>query len=375
MINAVFEIESGKIKKIYASSKYPSEQKGNVFYDSPIVPNLSFADEMPKKLECLHAIVAFRPSYILISRDVLGGKPIYYDSCGISSFRSLLENPQSVLPGEIIKIDYSGNILERRRFFFEEVFKKEEIEYEEAKEKILKCLENFRFKNACIAFSGGIDSSLLASLHDLPLIAVTASDEEEKWILHAAKKIARDVEILKVNEEVVVTSLPKVARIIEDSSFLQLSIAVPLHLVFEFAKKLGFSEVVLGQGADELFGGYKRYESLSEEELEKFLLRDIAEIGEKNLVRDAKLSYASEIKIILPYLNWEVIRTAINVSVKDKIREINGKKVRKYILRDIAKDVLPGEIVWKEKKAIQYSTGIAKMMKKLSSQTTRGHGF
>lgn len=375
MISAFFEFENGRIKKIYANSKYPCNQSGNVFFDSKLVPNLSFADEMPKKLECLHAVVAFRPSHIFVSRDVLGGKPIYYSSEGLSSFKSLLEDPKKVLPGEILKIDYSGQLIERKRFSFEEVFKKEQIDLEEAKERILKCLGNEKVKNACIAFSGGIDSSLLASIYDLPLIAVTASKKEEEMIISSAKKISREVEVLKISEDQVLDSLPKIAEIIEENSFLQLSIAIPLYFAFEFAKKLGFSEIILGQGADELFGGYKRYEMANERELEDLLIRDLAEIGEKNLVRDSKLSYKSEIKLVLPYLNWEVIKIAISIPAREKVKKVNGRIVRKFFLREVAKDLLPEEIVWREKKAIQYSTGIAKILRRLFSRTTKAHGF
>ncbi|MEM3927353.1 MAG: asparagine synthase-related protein [Archaeoglobaceae archaeon] len=375
MIIVAFEKEGERISRIFASSRYPSEHRGNVFFDSQITPNVSFDNEMPMKLECLHAVVAFRPSHILLSRDILGGKPIYYDYIGISSFKKSLKNPIEVLPGEVVKLDYSGSVLERRRFRFQEIFCKEEVAVEEAEERILKALEGYRFKNACIAFSGGVDSALLASIYDLPLVAVTASREEERWLIEASKRVSREIEILKVDESKLLNVLGKVAEIIEDQSPLQLSIAIPLHFVFEFAKELGFSEVVLGQGADELFGGYKRYESLSREDLEKALIQDLEKIGDKNLVRDAKLSYASEIKLILPYLSWDVLRVAVSIPVDLKVAELEGKKVRKYFLRRFAEKFLPREIAWREKKAIQYSTGVAKILEKWFSRTTRDLGF
>ncbi len=375
MINVSFEKEGGRISRIFASSRYPSEQKGNVFYDSQITPKISFDNEMPIKLECLHAVIAFRPSHILLSRDVLGGKPIYYDSSGISSFKKRLENPTEVLPGEVVKIDYSGRVIEKRNFRVQEVFEKYEIPVEEAEEKILRAFESHRFKNACIAFSGGVDSAFLASIYDLPLLAVTTSEEDRELLLEASKKVSRDIEILKLDENKVLDTLGKVSEIIEDQSLLQLSIAIPLHFVFEFARELGFSEVVLGQGADELFGGYKRYERLGREELEKELIRDLEEIGNKNLVRDAKLSYASEIRLVLPYLSWDVIRVAVSLPVDLKVAEVDGRRVRKYFLRRLAEKFLPGEIAWREKKAIQYSTGVAKILRKWFSRTTRDLGF
>lgn len=376
MINATFDVESGRIRRIYASARYPSEQKGNIFYDSEITPNLKFADEMSKNLECLHAVVAFRASYILLSRDILGGKPLYYDSGGISSFSSFLEDPKEVQPGEIVKIDYEGRLLERRQYEFEEVIRKENKNLEEIEEEIIRELTGLKLGNCCIAFSGGLDSAFLASLYDLPLLSVTASKKEHDWIKKVAQELSRDLELFEISEDDLKQVIPEVSGIIESSSFLQLSIAIPVHLTMKFAKECGFDGIIFGQGADELFGGYKRYENYQGTELEKVLIEDLKKIGSKNLVRDTKLSYHNEIKLILPYLRWGVIKNSLSIPPELKVARREGKSVRKYFLRRLAQKYLPEEVVWKEKKAIQYSTGVAKILKKLGySQTGRVPGF
>ncbi len=366
-IYAFSEIEGGRVKRIYASAKYPSVQKGNVFYDSEVTPNLKFADELPIKMECMYSVVAFRPSHILLSRDVLGGRPLYYGSdMSFSSFKYYIEGELSeVLPGEVLKISYEGEIIERKCYFFEDVFKKEEAEIDELVEKIEKALLNFKPGLACIAFSGGLDSSLLAAIYDIPLVSVTASDRDEEWIRSAAKSIGKEVEIYRVKEEDIKGIVKEVEKTIEMSDFLQLSIAVPIYLTLDFAKKLGYNEVVFGQGADELFGGYKKYEGMSPMELEEALIRDVKNIGENNLVRDVKLAYSKEIKISTPYLQWDIIKAALSIPVEFKVRRENGEVIRKYILRKIAEKYLPKEVAWRGKKAIQYSTGISKILKKL----------
>ncbi|MCS7144230.1 MAG: asparagine synthase-related protein [Archaeoglobaceae archaeon] len=375
MINATFDVETGKIKRIYASARYPSEQLGNIFYDSEIIPNLKFAEKLPKDLECIHAVVAFRASHILLSRDLLGGKPLYYDQTGISSFSSYLNNPKEVLPGEIVKIDYEGKVLEKRIYKFEEVIKKDEKNLEEIEEEILQEIEDLKLENYCIAFSGGIDSALLASIHDLPLISITANEKEEEWVKKVAKELSRDLEVFRIREEEIKYEIQEVSKTIETSNFLQLSIAIPIHFTMKFAKRRGFDGIVFGQGADELFGGYKRYENYSRVELEKAMLEDLKNIGNKNLVRDAKLSYQNEIKLILPYLRWRILRNSLSIPIELKVARIEGKIVRKYFLRKIAQKYLSEEVVWREKKAIQYSTGVVKILKKLGySQTGKDLG-
>ncbi len=368
-IYAFAEMQDGEVKKIYASAKYPSRQIGNVFLDCDEDVNLKYADELPLKIQGFYALVAFRPSHILISRDVLGGKPLYFDNTTLtfSSFKHYFEGePLDVLGGEVIKIDYSGEIIERRRYSFDDVFKPFEGSLDEIRERILKLLEGYskRVKNGCVAFSGGVDSSLLAGLYDLPLVTVTASKEEKDWVVECAKKLGRELEVYEFDEKVVREILPDVAKIIETNDKLQISIAVPIYLCMRFAKSLGFSEIVFGQGADELFGGYKRYEDMDYRQLELELKKDIVEIGEKNLVRDNKVSYGLEMKLHTPYLQWDIIRCALSIPVELKVKR-NGETVRKYILREIAKEIIPREIAYRDKKAIQYSTKTAKMLRKI----------
>ena len=362
---ADFEEQGGRASRIYASARYPSRQIGNVFFDSEEVPNLKYADELPLKIRCPYSLVAFRPSHILLSRDVLGGKPLYYGSdLSISSFKYYIEGEiMDVLPGEVVKLEYTGEILERKKYAFEDVFKVERGDVE----GLMEVIENNLLTSkcgGCIAFSGGLDSSLLAAIHDLPLISVTASSSEEEWLKEAARMLEKEIEILKVGREEVIKAARDVEKIIETDDFLQVSIAVPIHLVMCFAKSLGFSEVVFGQGADELFGGYKRYESMDRYELEDALMRDLKSIGDANLVRDNKLAYKNEIKLTTPYLSWNIIDAAVKIPPEFKVRRDNGRIYRKYVLRRIAEKYLPGEIAWREKRAIQYSTGIAKILKR-----------
>ncbi len=361
-----FDGESRRASRIYASARYPSRQVGNVFFDSEEVPNLKHVDEMPLKIRAFYSVVAFRPSHIFLSRDVLGGKPLYYGSdMSISSFKSYIDGEvYEVMPGEVLKIDYTGEILERKKYAFEDVFRVGQEDVNEMAEKILNSLSSYKTRVACVAFSGGVDSSLLAALYDLPLISVTASDAEEEWLRSAAKMLGKEIEILKVGEGEIREVVETVRKTIETDDFLQLSIAVPVYLTMQFAKSLGFTEIIFGQGADELFGGYKRYESMDKYELEDALVSDLKSIGDSNLVRDNKLAYRSEIKLLTPYLSWDVIDAVLKIPPDYKVRRENGRVIRKYILRKMAEKFLPEEIAWRDKKAIQYSTGIAKILKK-----------
>lgn len=422
-IYAFVEVENGRPVRVNARAEYPSVQDGNIFFDADFCYSerekntscdaddteeniakigvnshkidLKYDDELPVRMDGCYSLVAFRPSHIFLSRDVLGGKPLYYNpfTLTFSSFKNYFsEQPIELLPGETLKIGYDGSIISKRKFAFEEVFSDDfessgVIDFENGNgyacknlktsysgngpdlliEKVEESLKKFPFnrERTCVAFSGGVDSSLLASFYDLPLISVTASKKEEDWVKYASKELGMNLELMKFNEKDIMDAIPKVISSIESTDTLQVSIAVPVFLAMNLAKNLGYNRVIFGQGADELFGGYKRYEMMDDVELKYELEKDILNIGNNNLVRDTKLSYRSRIKMLTPYLQWDVIQAAINIPPEWKVRRGNGV-IRKFALRKLASKYIPEEIANRDKKAVQYSTETTALLMKLA---------
>jgi len=413
-IYAFVEVENGKPIRVNARAEYPSNQDGNIFFDADFdigkpfynvekdgnesniskemdcqKIDLKYADELPIRVKGFYSMVAFRPDHILVSRDVLGGKPLYYNpfTLTFSSFKNYFsEQPIELLPGETLKIGYDGSLLSKRTFAFEEVFSDYDytsnigcdLEYASdthhsengpdlLMDKVEESLKTFSFdhEKTCVAFSGGVDSSLLASLYDLPLISVTASSKEEEWVKYAANELGGDLELLTFTEKDIMDTIPEVISTIESTDTLQVSIAVPVFLAMKFAKRLGYDKVIFGQGADELFGGYKRYEMMDEIELKYELEKDILNIGNNNLIRDTKLSYRAGIKILTPYLQWDVIQAAINLPPSWKVKR-DGGVVRKFALRRLASKYIPEEIANRDKKAVQYSTETTAILMKMA---------
>jgi asparagine synthase (glutamine-hydrolysing) len=370
-IFAFAEVKGGRAERIFASCRYPSKEKGNLFFDFEGEMNLKDAEELPLRLNGFYAMLAIRPSHILVSRDVIGGKPLYYSpfDLSFSSFKGYFDHPGDVvevMPGEVIKLGYDGTVIERKLFRFEDVFKPIPRSLEEHEKEIEKILKNFDPGFSCIAFSGGIDSSLLASIYDCELISVTSNSGEKEWLIKAGKMLGREVNIRDFNEARIREILPEVVKAIETSNPLQVSIAIPVYLTLEFARELGYSNVVFGQGADELFGGYMRYTTLQNFELESALIDDVRNLGRNNLVRDSKIAYSLEMKLLLPYLQWDMIREAISIPPGEKVKRVNGDVIRKYILRKVALGYLPEEIALRDKKAVQYSTGTVNILRKIA---------
>ncbi len=360
------DVRGGKIERIYANTRYPSVQEGLTFFDAAEKPKIS--EKAPIENRMLYYVVSFKPSHVFISRDILGSKPVYFsEDLTISSFKWYFEEePMKVLPGEVLKISYDGEVIYRKTYSFFDVFEKKAVD--DPAEEIIKILEKVKIRDACISFSGGVDSGLLAGIYDAPLISVTASEKEEEWLREAANMLGREIEIFRFSAKDVRDNLRRIVGSIETTNTLQVSIAVPVYFVTKFAKELGYNKVVFGQGADELFGGYKRYEHVVGKALEDTLIEDIRRIGEDNLERDSKIAYKNEVMPILPYLSFDMIEVALAIPASEKVKRVEGNVIRKYVLREAAKKVIPKEIAMRDKKAIQYSTGTYKILEKLARE-------
>jgi len=116
---------------------------------------------------------------------------------------------------------------------------------------------------------------------------------------------------------------------------------------------------VTGQGADEFFYGYQKYErdpGLSN-------MPDIEKLKNITAPRENRLSDSYGKKIVVPYMNQDVIGIALNIPRDSHI----NKDGRKIILRSIAKRLgLPDEVVNLRKTAAQYGSGLQKVVRKTS---------
>jgi len=160
-------------------------------------------------------------------------------------------------------------------------------------------------------------------------------------------------------------ALAAVLPVIPSPNPVDASIAATLYFVAEWASLRGHERILAGQGADELFGGYARY--LETTTLAADLERDFSGLP-LQLVRDQAVAGLFGVRFSLPYLDVRVVRAAMAIPPEEKVRE----GVRKRPLREVAARHLPGEVAYREKKAMQYGSGVMREVKRLARR--RGHG-
>jgi asparagine synthase (glutamine-hydrolysing) len=328
---------------------------------------------------------------IIAGRDVMGTRPLYYgensDLAALASERKALwkvgiENAYSFPPGHLALIDKYGfkfkpartlTVSKPRQTTMEAAAKElQNIVRQSLKERLLGLRE------VAVAFSGGLDSSIIAFLAkktsvDAQLIHVSLKHQSET---DHAKKIAEELKlplhVYTYNEDDVEKVVKKVLWLIEELDPIQTSIAIPLHWTAERTAEISLRVLLAGQGADELFGGYKRYVDdylrYGKKRAQEEILNDIAEMHEANFERDFKVCNYHNVELRLPFATYRMAKLAVALPLELKI-ERSEDTLRKLVLRRAAQNIgLPKSIVEKPKKAIQYTTGVAATLKKLAKK-------
>lgn len=230
---------------------------------------------------------------------------------------------------------------------------------------------------AGIAFSGGIDSALLAVLAkriypgvSLYAVGLPGSHDiiQAEYAAEAiGMKASLFVHLLSPQE--IEAAVPDVIYATESTDPMKISIGLPLYIIAKILKEKGKKVLLTGQGADELFGGYKRHEDFLEEGLDVLELKifsDIEKISEINLERDDLVTMANSVELRVPFLDKEVLKTGLAISPELKVLKTADGYTRKYILRKAAEGLLPPKLLQKEKKAMQYGTGVQKVLERLA---------
>jgi len=313
---------------------------------------------------------------IQLARDPAGVKPLYYGkSEGLFAFASEkkalsaigITEMSSLKPGHVLTYRDS-RIIEKNvtGFVRREKITDENLASDALFNAIEQSVKKRTYSPCAIAFSGGLDSSLIAALcPEAELYSVGMADSHD--IIQTKKAAVRlgmenKLHLQELTVDDVVTALPDVIRAIESANPQKVSIAMPLFFASKNAHDDGLRVMLSGQGADELFAGYKRYESLGYDELENALLLDLNNIAENNIERDDAVTMANAVELRVPYLDREVVELALRIAPELKIKN----SIRKHILRLAARKYIPDELAFKEKKAAQYSSGIYSAIEKLA---------
>ena len=327
-----------------------------------------------------YAFAVWDGENLALARDPLGVKPLFYsisdERCGFASTRDALKEVgfidiDTLKPEHIL---FNWQDISPAQAIYEKMFEGDVAKIDKMlKLSVAKRIEGLR--EVGVIFSGGLDSSYIALLlkeisENVPLkiklYAVGAEGSKDvEAAIYASKFLNLDLEICEVTEDKIREALPDVVKAIGDDKLMKVGVGLTTYFATEMVAHDGLKVAISGQGADELFGGYKRYlKSFVDGTLNYDLRMDMSNMYHVNLERDDACSMLNSVELRLPFLDKALVELVLNIPDNKKIVSMHDD-MRKSILRKLAfEEGLDYEIAYRPKKAAQYGTGIDKILRK-----------
>lgn len=347
---------------------FPEDLSGKTGTDSEAIANLLEAEGLKglSKVDGPFSLAWIsKDGSIYTARDSLGIKPLFWGLKAFASERKALM--KMGVPWEEIRSQPPGTVY-RNGVFLRKLpeIKPTRTASGEIPALVSKAVEK-RAKGIgkiTVAFSGGVDSSIVAKLAsnwaqvNFATVGIPGSPDFER-----AEKAAELLNLpkpKKIEFKLTTRLVSEVSRAIETSNPMQIQIAIPLYVL---AKKTKNKVILTGQGADELFLGYKRYYSTPKDRAKADSIADVLSIGERNCERDDLAVGAFGKELRQPFLDRSLIEASLGIPFSEKASD---KENRKIILRKAAIELgLPREIAFAPKKAVQHSTGVSREFAKI----------
>lgn len=227
-------------------------------------------------------------------------------------------------------------------------------------------------QNVGVAFSGGVDSTLLAKIvkdmgHDIHLLTIGFHDSHD---INFAKEVNQILNyphtISEIDPEKFKEITEKIHQIIKTDNLSWNENSIAFYYVAEIAQKNGLKTVVTANGIDELFCGYNSYREAiekGEDEVVK-MMNDKLKNEKEMMVAINAVTAKFGVRMIQPFLLPNFIDFAKKIPISEKIHGPDDMQ-RKHSIRELAMDYgIPEVAAKKQKKALQYGSQIHKSLLK-----------
>jgi len=227
-------------------------------------------------------------------------------------------------------------------------------------------------KKIGVAFSGGVDSALLAKLvkdmgYDVHLLTIGFQDSHD---INFAKEVNQILNfphsISEIDPEKFKEVSQKINQTIKTDNLSWNENSIAFYYVAELAQKNGLKTVVTANGIDELFCGYNSYREAiekGEDEVVK-MMNDKLKNEKEMMVAINAVTAEFGVTMIQPFLLPNFIEYAKKIPISEKIHGPDDMQ-RKHPIRELAMDYgVPEVAAQKQKKALQYGSQIHKSLLK-----------
>ena len=217
--------------------------------------------------------------------------------------------------------------------------------------------ETISDKKIGVAFSGGVDSTLLAKLvkdmgYDVHLLTIGFQDSHD---INFAKEVNQLLNlphsISEINPEKFKEVSQKINQIIKSENLSWNENSIAFHYVAELAQKNDLKTVVTANGIDELFCGYNSYREAIEKgegEVTRMMDEKLKNEGDM-MIAINKVTVEFGVKMVQPFLSPSFVDYSKKILVSEKIHGPDDMQ-RKHPIRELAMDYGVPEIAARKQK-------------------------
>ena len=355
-------------------SPVPGALKTNAVWDAN-QPPLPDPNGVQQAREPFTLASLVKPGELFVARDALGINPLYYsytdsgDFCFASEVKAMLAVSQDVreFPPKTWYTSEDGfnpfvNLENHaiKEGTMEEMVLGLQMRLDQAVCKRIDCPEIGAW------LSGGLDSSAIVALvrpHVAVLHTFAAGMPGAPDLVNAqemADYSDTQHHEIRISIPEVLKVLPEVIYYLESFDALLVRSAVTNYLVAKKAAdfvKVSFS----GEGADELFAGYRHFHHLPEGAIDDETRQLTQSLHNTSLQRVDRSAAAHGLVVHVPFLDPEVVAYAQEIPASYKLKR-QPRMVEKFILRKALDGVLPESVLWREKTKFWQGTGLGKSL-------------
>ena len=372
--------------------------------------NGKIPSEVPALIEQLSGIFAFalydaEDDCFLIARDPIGVIPLYigydadnkvYVASELKALEGQCDSYEPFLPGHYVYSErkksngkpamqkyYSRKWMtetpiskQKAETKAEKVFK-EKSTVEDIREALTDAVKRQLMSDVPygVLLSGGLDSSVISAIAEkYSEHRVENNGETKAWwprlhsfavglkgapALAKARLVAEHIGT--VHHEINYTiqegldAIRDVIYFIETYDVTTVRASTPMYLLARVIKSMGIKMVLSGEGADEIFGGYLYFHKApNADEFHKETVRKLSKLYMYDCLRANKSLSAWGVEGRVPFLDKEFLDVAMNID--PELKMCPGETIEKKVVREAFSDMLPAEVVWRQKE--QFSDGV-----------------
>ncbi|MGD9050680.1 MAG: asparagine synthase-related protein [Desulfobacterales bacterium] len=311
---------------------------------------------------------------VVLARDHVGARPLFFGHKNSifyfsSEMKGLVDHVQfgieELPPGHIYS---SKKGIKAFEAFQPEVPEVAESPGEAAKilrELLIEAVRQRMDGVGAVALSGGLDSSIVAAVAreynpNLVLFTGTIARKAGPDLANArqmAEFLNLEHRIYEITDADITDFIPDAVWHLESFDEDCISGFISNYFVSKMVKQR-CNSVLVGEGSDELFGGYRmvlKHPKVNSTEKRERLARRLVDIAYNTALRRLDRGWmASGVDYQVPFLDPRVVAFSRKIPMDWKV--YGEQQIEKYILREAFRDLLPEQIANREK--LRFSMGV-----------------